>query len=62
MDLQKFEAHANNIWEEFLGITKFLFWEIPSLIGVVILQLLGVFLILGLILGAIAFVISIIFQ
>ncbi|MCR4799339.1 MAG: hypothetical protein K5860_02410 [Bacteroidales bacterium] len=62
MDLQKFEAHANDIWSEFLGVTKFVFWQIPSLIGVIILQLLGVFLILGLILGAIAFVISIIFQ
>ena len=61
MDWDSFEAKANDIWEEFTGIVKFLFWQIPSLIGCIIIQILGVLLIMGLIVGAIVFVISIIF-
>ena len=61
MDLQKFEAHANDIWEEFLGITKLLFWDIPVSIIQLGIYFLGILLIAGLIVGAIVFVISIIF-
>ena len=61
MDLQKFEAHANDICEEFLGITKLLFWDIPVSIIQLGIYFLGILLIAGLIVGAIVFVISIIF-
>lgn len=61
MDWDSFEAKANDIWSEFWGVIKFYFWQIPSLIGGIVLLFLGIFLIMGLIVGAIAFVISIIF-
>lgn len=61
MDLQKFEAHANDIWSEFLGVTKFVFWDMPITFIQLGIYFLGILLIAGLIVGAIVFVISIIF-
>lgn len=61
MNWDSFEAKANGIWNEFWGIVKFVFWDIPSLICIIILQILGVLLFFGLIVGAVAFLLSITF-
>lgn len=61
MNWEKFEAKANDIWSEFWGVIKFHFWDIPMLVIQLGLYLLGILILIGLIVGAIAFVISIIF-
>lgn len=61
MNWEKFEAKANDIWSEFWGVIKFYFWDMPMIFIQLGLYLLGILILIGLIVGAIAFVISIIF-
>ena len=61
MDWDSFEAKANDIWSEFWGIIRLIFWDFPIIFVKLGIYLLGLLLIVGLIVGAIVFVISIIF-
>jgi len=61
MNWEIFEAKANDIWSEFWGVIKFYFWDIPMLVIQLGLYLLGILILIGLIVGAVLFLLSITF-
>lgn len=61
MNWDCFEAKANDIWGEFWGIVKFIFWDMPIIFVKLGVYILGLLLIVGLIVGAVILLLSITF-